>query len=145
MEFVLDGYCGLYCGACPNMLGTKSGLGNNPCHGCKSEQPTGYCSICEIKACASGRGYDFCSQCGDFCACELLQKFVMDVKEWPHQQCVIKNMDTIRTKGKEKWLETQDKRWRCAYCGTSHSWFAETCSQCGKAVASYKADITLLR
>jgi len=41
MEFVLQGYCGLYCGACPIMLNTKAGAGTEQCYGCKSEQPAG--------------------------------------------------------------------------------------------------------
>ena len=140
MDFVLDGYCGLYCGACPNMLATKAGTANNPCHGCKSEQPTGYCAICGIKACAQSKGYEFCYQCAGSGTCEVLQKFIADA-QWPYQQCVLKNMETFRNEGKAKWLAVQDKRWRCANCGRSHSWFAETCSQCGRAVASYKADL----
>jgi hypothetical protein len=140
MEYVLDGYCGLYCGACPGLLATISETGNNPCHGCKSEQPTWDCAACGIKSCAIRKGYQFCAQCTDSAACELLQKFVADAK-WPYQQCVLKNMEMIRNEGKAKWLEAQDKRWRCANCGTSHSWWDETCSQCGQAVASYKVDI----
>lgn len=36
MEFVLDGYCGVYYGACPVMLATRAGeLGEvQQCYGC---------------------------------------------------------------------------------------------------------------
>lgn len=73
MDFILHGYCGLYCGAYPVLLNTKAGAGSEQGYGRKSEQPTGY----------------------------------------------------------------------CADCCTSHSWWDETCPQCGHAVASYKDDIQL--
>jgi hypothetical protein len=136
MDFVLDGYCGTHCGACPIMLNTKAGKGTERCHGCKSEQPTGYCATCRIKACAQSKGYEFCYQCSDSSACELFQKFITEAK-WP----VLKNMEMIRSEGKAKWLEAQDKRWRCANCGLSYSWYHETCPQCAQAVASYKANL----
>jgi rubrerythrin len=65
----------------------------------------------------------------------------MEDTKWPYQQGVLKNMETIRCEGLTKWLERQDKRWRCANCGASHSWWDETCPQCGQTVANYQADL----
>src|SRR5512138_3325071 len=121
MDFVLDGYCGLYCGACPGMLATKAGTSGDPCYGCKSEQPAGHCANCGIKTCARSKGYEFCYECADLSTCPQLQQFMAD-PEWPYHPSVLKNMDRIRLEGLTKWLEEQDKRWRCANCGTSHSW-----------------------
>ena len=42
-----------------------------------------------------------------------------------------------------EWLEAQKQRWRCTNCGKAHSWWDETCPQCGQAVANDKADIML--
>jgi rubrerythrin len=50
-------------------------------------------------------------------------------------------MERIREESLPKWLEMQDKRWRCQACGAPHSWYHETCPQCGQAVASYRADL----
>jgi hypothetical protein len=140
MEYILDGYCGLYCGACPVMLGTRAGTEAHPCFGCKSELPAGHCATCGIKACARSKGYDFCGECADLGACDQMQKFLTD-PQWPYHQGVLKNMEVIRRDGVTAWLEVQDKRWRCASCGTPHSWWQETCSQCGKPVVSYRADL----
>ena len=142
MDFILHGYCGVYCGACPVVLETKDGrIGEDKqCYGCKSEKPTGYCATCGIKVCAQRKGYEFCNQCGELKTCELMQKFVSD-KQYPYGQCVLKNMETIRVMGLPKWVEMQDGRWRCKNCGASYSWYEETCRQCGQAVASYKADL----
>lgn len=140
MDFILHGYCGLYCGACPIMLNTKAGTGTERCYGCKSEQPTGYCAICGIKACATQKGFEFCNECPEFNTCEQMRKFVEDTK-WLYQKGVLKNMEMIRCDGLAKWLEGQEKRWRCTNCGVSHSWWDETCPQGGHAVASYEADV----
>ena len=140
MDFILHGYCGLYCGACPIMLNTKAGTGTEQCYGCKSEQPTGYCAVCGIKACARGKGYEFCNECSEYGTCERMQKFLKDAN-WPYQQIVSKNMESIRQNGLSKWLEAQEQRWRCTNCGAFHSWWDESCPQCGQAVTSYKADI----
>jgi len=139
MGYMLDGYCGLFCGACPNMLATKAGTADKPCHGCKSEQPTGYCAVCGIRACARGKGYEFCQECAGVNACKQLWDSIGDA-QWPYQQGVWTNLQTIRIEGKAKWMEAQDRRWRCAACGASHSWWDETCPRCGRAVASYRAD-----
>ena len=142
MDFVLDGYCGMYCGACPVMLETKAGRAGDDqqCYGCKSEKPTGYCATCGIKACAQSKGYEFCNQCDQLRTCEIMQTFASD-KRFPYGQCVWKNLETIREAGRSKWLEMQDKRWRCRNCGSLHSWYHETCPQCSRAVTSYEADV----
>ena len=139
MNFVLHGYCGLFCGACPKMLSTKAGTGTDLCYGCKSGQPTGYCAICGIKACARDRAHEFCNECSEYGACGLIEKFLKDTN-WPYQQIASSNMESIRQHGLSKWLEAQEQRWRCADCGASHSWWDEACPRCGHAVASYKAD-----
>jgi len=142
MEYVLDGYCGVYCGACPVLLATKAGIIDEAqqCYGCKSEKPTGFCATCGIKACAQRRGFEFCDQCAELVHCELMRQFVANT-QYPYGQCVLKNMQLIREEGLPQWLEAQDKRWRCKNCGTAHTWYHETCPQCGQAVANYKADL----
>jgi hypothetical protein len=142
MDYILHGYCGVYCGACPNLWATKAGINNalQECYGCKSEKPTEYCSTCGIKACAQRKGYEFCGQCDGLRTCELMLNFVSDT-QYPYGQCVLKNMQTIQEEGLPTFLEMQDKRWRCKNCGALHSWYHETCPQCGQAVASYKEDL----
>jgi hypothetical protein len=142
MEYVLDGYCGVYCGACPALLATKAGKidAARQCCGCKSDKPTGFCATCGIKACAQSKGYEFCGQCSQLVTCELMQKFVADT-QYPYGQCVLKNMQVIQEEGLAKWLETQDTRWRCQNCGAAHSWYQQNCPQCSQAVANYQADI----
>ena len=143
MDFILHGYCGVYCGACPILLVTKAGKldETQQCYGCKSDKPTGFCSTCAIKACAQQKGYEFCNQCSELKICGLMSKFISD-QQYPYGGCVLKNMERIRDISLPTWLEMQEERWRCKNCGASHSWYDETCSRCGHAVASYKADLS---
>ncbi len=140
MDFVLHAYCGLYCGACPIMLNTRATTGPERCYGCKSEQPTGYCAVCGIRACARSGGHEFCGECSEYGRCELMQNFLTDAK-WPYQQIAKGNWQSIRKDGLADWLEAQAQRWTCASCGAGHSWWDETCLRCGQAVANYQADV----
>jgi hypothetical protein len=142
MQYILDCFCGVYCGACPNLLATKAGKleMEQQCYGCKSEQPTGFCSTCPIKACAISKGYEFCSQCSELSTCEYMNSFISD-QQYPYGQCVLKNLEMIQVQGLATWLGDQEKRWRCDHCGEPHSWYQETCSKCGFAVNNYLADL----
>ena len=142
MDYILDGYCGVYCGACPVILVTRAGNleEDQQCYGCKSEKPTGFCETCKIKACAISKGFEFCIECGKLTTCDLMHKFIAD-QQYPYGQCVLKNLKMIQTTGTLNWLEMQDKRWRCGHCGDPHSWYQETCSNCGSSVNSYLADL----
>lgn len=137
---MLDGYCGLYCGACPVMIGTKAGTETDPCQGCKSDRQASHCGDCEIKECARKKHIAFCYECTELKFCEPFKKFVADPK-WPYHQGVYKNFDFIRQEGPGKWLKEQESRWQCTHCGSSHSWWDETCPQCGQTVQNYKADL----
>jgi hypothetical protein len=136
----MDGYCGLYCGACPVMVKTKNGEGDNPCFGCKSEHPAGHCADCAIKKCASAKGYDFCNECRSLSQCELIKQFASDPK-WPYHAGIFKNLETLHKDGVGEWLLAQQKRWICRTCGTNQTWWDETCSHCGGHVDNYKADL----
>src|SRR5512140_2500077 len=98
MDFVLHAYCGLYCGACPILLNARAGTAAEQCHGCKSEQPTGYCAVCGIKARAQSRGHAFCNECPEYERCALMDKFLKDAN-WPYQQAAARNMESIRQLG----------------------------------------------
>lgn len=141
MEYVQHGYCGVFCGACPVLLATKEGTisPEKECFGCKSQKPTGFCATCGIKACARQNGFGFCSQCKSLKSCDLMKAFTTDT-QYPYGQCVLKNMETIQITGLLDWLAWQGLRWKCAKCGTSHSWYDQTCAKCGAAVDNYQAD-----
>ena len=139
METVLHAYCGLYCGACPILLQTLAGEGEQRCQGCKSAVNAEYCATCALKDCARQKGIAFCGECGELEGCAKMAKFAADTT-WLNQRGVLVNLETIKHIGLATWLEEQGERWRCAACGRAYSWWHETCPQCGQAVMSCKME-----
>ena len=91
-------YCGLDCVKCPAYIATQSGENEElekvaamwreqfsapeitadsiVCDGCKGGgRLTGYCMICEIRACAMGRGVETCAPCAEYDGCGKLAAF----------------------------------------------------------------------
>ena len=81
--FRYDGYCGLYCGACPQFLATQNNtlealaaLRNSTpeamrCQGCKSAVVSGWCQICNLKQCARSKGLELCGDCAQYPCADL--------------------------------------------------------------------------
>lgn len=145
MEFKYDTYCGLYCGACEVLVATKNGdvekaakaWNMKPeelrCHGCKTGTISSFCSTCDIKKCAEDKRVDFCFQCDEY-LCARLVEFKND--KYPHHSVILKNLDFIRGKGINKWLEEQEARWSCPNCGAKFSWYDQVCKKCGEKLYS---------
>ena len=145
MAYRYDTYCGLYCGACEVLQANKTGKLNttakrwkmNPaditCHGCKSNALSIYCKDCDIKNCAEKMKIKLCFECVKF-PCKRIIAFNND--KHPHHSIVLKNLNTIKEKGKKSWLRMQDRRWRCKKCGTRFTWYTKKCTKCGSLVYS---------
>ncbi len=136
MDYSLEGYCGLYCGACPMLLETRAGTGKTACHGCKTDQNPEWCMKCGLKACARGKGLDFCSGCADY-PCKDLEGFKTSA-EYPYHREVYEYMKIIREQGKSAWLEKMKSRWSCPACGQPSSWWDTTCKKCGAELNGYE-------
>jgi len=88
-------YCGLDCSQCPAYLATRSGdrealervaadwskqfdvevpVEGVICDGCRSDtgRRSGYCGICEVRACGVGKGVITCAHCEDY-DCDTLR------------------------------------------------------------------------
>lgn len=152
---VLLAACGLYCGACYHYRASfypaerleqeaarrGRSVAGFTCRGCRSERLYIHpgCAQCEIRACTDERGILHCGLCGDF-PCERLQTFQNDGRL--HHRDIFFQLERARKIRPEAWLAEQARRWECE-CGEPYSWYEETCSKCGKALASYGADPTL--
>ena len=134
-EYALDGYCGLYCGACPMLLGTKAGTEQNACRGCKSDQNPEWCLNCGLKACAREKGLEFCYACADY-PCEKLEGFKTSA-EYPYHREVYDYMKIIEKEGKAVWLEKMKVRWSCPTCKAEASWWDPACKKCGAGLNGY--------
>ncbi|MBN1440007.1 MAG: DUF3795 domain-containing protein [Anaerolineales bacterium] len=135
MDYSLDGYCGLYCGACPIFLETKAGTAKEACRGCKSGLNAEWCRVCNLKACARSKGVEFCSACEEY-PCEKLKGFA-DMEEYPYHREIFEYMKTIDREGKAAWLEGMKARWSCPECGQEASWWDTACTRCGTALRGY--------
>jgi hypothetical protein len=135
MEYGLDGYCGLYCGACPMLLETRAGTAKAACHGCKTDQNPRWCADCGLKACARGKGLDFCYACADY-PCKDLEGFQTSA-EYPYHREVYDYMKIIEKEGKDAWLEKMKARWSCPACAQDSSWWDVSCKKCGAGLNGY--------
>ena len=127
-----DGYCGLYCGSCPQFLSTEP----DSCLGCKSGRNQGWCLTCTYKACARKRGIEFCYLCEKY-PCAELNEFAYH-PDYPYHQEIFAYMTTIRERGREAWLAEMKKRWSCPSCGREASWWDLSCGDCGAALKGYR-------
>jgi len=93
----LIGFCGLVCSECPAFIATQNDddierkriakewtkqhkhafkIQDINCDGCLSKEGRhiGYCSMCEIRACATEKAVKNCAHCENY-ICEKLRKF----------------------------------------------------------------------
>ena len=136
-EDSLLGYCGLYCGACPNYQKTNAVEPINlkkdnfyePCEGCNSEIKTTWCSDCEIMKCNKKKNFRVCYECEDF-PCEIMNKFINDDK-YPYHKEVESKMKLLKEVGLDKWLKLQEEHYKCKKCETIYNFFQKKCDKCG--------------
>ncbi|MDD1768889.1 MAG: DUF3795 domain-containing protein [Methanomassiliicoccales archaeon] len=141
----LAAYCGLYCGSCETfrawkdkdaaLLMKEAEESGRPveeirCDGCKSSDVIFWCRQCKIKDCAVGRGFQFCSECGDF-PCRFVLEFEASRL---HHEGVISELRRIREIGVDEWLAGQDRKWRCPSCSGRITFYDERCRDCGSVI-----------
>jgi hypothetical protein len=149
MEPRYDSYCGLFCGACENLLVSEKGEVEKAakewnvepedinCFGCKSEKNAICCIDCDFKKCCESKNIDFCFQCKNF-PCLKLIEFKND--KYPHHSIVLKNLASLNEKGLKEWLIIQKNRWSCSKCGIRFTWYDEQCKKCGGILYSCKEE-----
>ncbi len=151
MKAIYDSYCGLYCGACPVLVANETGTVEKRavewkmkpeelrCFGCRSDTTAVFCTDCRIRLCAGEKRLGSCLECDEY-PCTKLTAFRDD--EHPHHSVVIRNLEKIRDKGLEAWLEEQGKRWSCTGCGTRFTWYDKQCGKCGVVLYGCKDEET---
>jgi hypothetical protein len=153
-EIKLDGYCGLYCGACDifrlsekaRQIGVKAQWQEMPeqfkkvikeadivCHGCKSDTVFAGCKACPIITCAKKRGVESCALCRKY-PCFTIKAMHIVVrlrkldKKLPHLTVRKPNLEFIRKNGLIRFLSEQEEAWKCPQCGSQFSWYKKQCS-----------------
>lgn len=151
----LLGACGLYCGACYHYRASfytserlsqeaarrRRDLQGFTCQGCRSDKLYIHagCSQCEIRFCTDERDIPHCGLCPEF-PCGRMKAFQSDGRV--HHRDILSQLESLCLIGVDQWLVEQAQRWTCE-CGESYNWYEETCSQCGKPLASYGPDPTV--
>jgi len=146
VDGALVGRCGLYCGACSiyraymdggEYLEVLAGRWKLPkekirCNGCQALTPDCWGFECEIKRCLDEKGYDFCFEYDEFEAnsCERYEKLA--ARYLKRGEDVRDSLKGIKAGETERWLEEQEKRWRCPSCGKPISVHADKCYSCGE-------------
>lgn len=113
---ILESYCGIYCGACPD--------DDKDCQGCKADVTDS--PECPFRLCNLEKGTRNCSECSTF-PCEKVQE-MMD-SEWPHHRTVLPNLERIKKIGVDIWLSEQDAMNRCKSCGKRQYWYRSCCGE----------------
>jgi hypothetical protein len=110
------------------------------CTGCKTSTLFINCRPCKIRKCAMEKGLEHCIECAEY-PCEILKFFMCNQEvqqKLPHTKVPLKNLERIKEIGVARWLVEQERIWQCPDCGLNSSWYAGTCSQCGRDLNSIK-------
>jgi len=136
--------CGMYCGVCgvyiadrDNNLKFKESLtrvygvsvDDIRCKGCLSDEPFVLCQACPVKSCVFEKGLEGCHQCGEF-PCKIIYDFPLDVGK----KVILRAIPTWRELGTERWIEEEEKRYHCPYCGYKLFRGAKRCRNCKQEV-----------
>jgi hypothetical protein len=115
-------------------------LGNLPkeefaCGGCKSDSVYAGCATCSLRHCAREKRVERCVSCADY-PCKMYSKWQSVAKLLPHISGAASSLEAIKRDGLDPWLAAQQRRWSCPDCGSSFSWYAPACYNCGLSLAS---------
>lgn len=136
--------CGLYCGVCGIYIAHRDnnikfkerltevyhvGVDDIRCEGCLSDDVFYYCRICPIKSCAMEREIEGCHQCDDF-PCKIIEDFPLPVGK----KVILRAIPAWRELGTRKWMEDEEKRYHCPFCGYKLFRGAKRCRNCKQPV-----------
>jgi 8-oxo-dGTP pyrophosphatase MutT (NUDIX family) len=107
------------------------------CEGCQTVLTDGWESkewgkSCKIVACLEAKGLDFCFECDAYPKCERFHEIADHLLT--RRESLMENLEKIKTGKVEKWLEDEDRKWRCAECTKPISAYRDHCHWCGAEV-----------
>ncbi|MFX1363993.1 MAG: DUF3795 domain-containing protein [Promethearchaeota archaeon] len=142
--------CGLYCGVCAVYIADRddnikfkeklvdiykpipNSVEGIKCKGCQSENEEnifGYCKLCGIRNCVKNKGFEGCYQCDDF-PCKYIDRFPIPVAK----KVILRAIPRWKEIGTKKWVEEEEKRYRCPECNNTLFRAAKRCNKCGSSV-----------
>jgi len=133
MQEILIAPCGMNCALCSSYLSMKNdlrktGIMKTYCDGCR---PRGKNCAFMKKSCELlGEGkVQFCFECEDF-PCRRLKALNKRYSAKYHMS-MIENLTYIRDRGMEKFLKSEEKKWKCPDCGQVICCHNGICYSCG--------------
>ena len=125
MTAVMIAPCGMNCGICIGHLREE-----NACPGCRLMNATNrkYVKKCRLKLCDKRDG-KYCLACIDF-PCKKLAALDKRYRE-KYGMSEIENLLFIKEYGIRKFIEKEQKRWKCRKCGQLMSCHRDECLECG--------------
>ena len=119
--------CGMNCGICYAYLRDK-----NHCPGCREASPDkpAYCVRCIISNCELLRktGSGFCFDCDKY-PCKRLKQLDKRYRTKYHMS-MLENLEFIKEKGLAWFVDREEKRWTCPFCGARICVHREICPVC---------------
>ncbi len=121
--------CGMNCGICKAFSRER-----NPCPGCRRiDQTTAKTRLhCIVRDCSilKENNWLFCSdKCKEY-PCKRLK--ALDKRyQTKYHMSMLENLDFIKEKGIEKFLEKEAEKWRCPQCGDVVTCHGGMCVACG--------------
>ena len=83
------------------------------CEGCRGPVALHWSPDCKMMLCAKNKEIEHCFQCKDF-PCSLLKEFSQDGVA--HHKRTVENMEQMKEKGLDAWIENQKKKNQCLFC-----------------------------
>jgi len=118
--------CGMNCALCMAYQREK-----NHCPGCNGpdEGKLKSCINCKIKNCENLEKLKYCYKCEEF-PCTRIKNLDKRYRT-KYGMSMIENLNAIKTKGIENFLEEQTTRWSCSKCSSLLCVHRKSCQMCG--------------
>lgn len=133
MEETLIAPCGMNCGVCISYLAmkhdlNKQGFSKTYCPGCLPRGKN--CAVLKKECDLLTKGLvRFCYECRAF-PCGRLKALDKRYRTKYHMS-MVENLEFIRERGMESFLEKEDAKWRCPDCGGTICCHNGLCLNCG--------------
>lgn len=122
--------CGMNCAICFGHIREK-----NKCPGCNliKNEKSDYCRKCIIKNCTllKENKMKFCSDKCDKYPCKRLKSLDKRYRT-KYGMSMIENLYNIQKTGVKKFIDSEDKKWRCIKCGSILCVHRDLCLNCGE-------------
>jgi hypothetical protein len=133
MEEILIASCGMNCALCSNYMAMKfnlkeAGIQKTYCAGCRPRGKN--CAFMKKHCVLLGEGrVKYCLECEQY-PCKHLKQLDERYRKQYHMS-MIENLDDIKDYGIKKFLEQQEKKWKCPECGGVICCHNGICYSCG--------------